>query len=219
MPKALIFDLDGTIIKLTLPLEAMRSEAKRYYIEKGLPANLLEQADGISSSTTKAKEYFLANGISESEWNHMQEELDEIMSAYERSSAEDVELIEGVLDAVENVQSKGMRIAVLTNNSRQAMDIILRKIPLDRYFEIIHTRHESPSPKPYPDGLLHITKILGLEPSEVVYIGDAMIDGVAASRAGIEFWGVITGETTPEILENSGAKRILHSIKEITTMI
>ena len=75
MPKALIFDLDGTIIKLTLPLEAMRTEAKRYYIERGMPPELLEPADGISSSTAKAKDFFLANGTYEMKWQLMQDEL------------------------------------------------------------------------------------------------------------------------------------------------
>lgn len=219
MPKALIFDLDGTIIKLTLPLEAMRSEAKRYYIDKGMPPELFEPADGISSSTAKAKDFFLTNGTSELEWQMMQDELDDLMSAFERSSAEDVVLIDGAIETVSAIASKGLRIAVLTNNSRPAMDIILKKIPLDKYFELIHTRHESPSPKPYPDGLLHIINKLGLSPDEVVYVGDAMIDGVAATRAGIEFWGVASGETTQDTLKEAGAKIVLTSITELNDII
>ncbi|MFW9919384.1 MAG: HAD family hydrolase [Candidatus Thorarchaeota archaeon] len=219
MPKALIFDLDGTIIKLTLPLEAMRSEAKRYYTKKGMPPELFEPADGISSSTAKARDFFLTNGVSEMDWQVMQEELDDIMSAFERSSAEDVVLIDGAIETLSSVTAKGLRIAVLTNNSRPAMDIILKKIPLDRYFELIHTRHESPSPKPYPDGLLYLTYKLGLQPKEVVYIGDAMIDGVAATRAGIEFWGVASGETSPDILKESGAKMVLSSLSELNLVL
>lgn len=219
MPKALIFDLDGTIIKLTLPLEAMRAEAKRYYIQKGLPPEMFEKADGISSSTAKAKDFFLSNGTSAREWQIMQEELDDLMSAHELSSAADVIPIDGAIETVEYITSKGFRTAVLTNNSRPAMDIILKKIPLDRYFELIHTRHESPSPKPYPDGLLHLTYKLGLKPSDVVYVGDAMIDGVAATRAGIEFWGVASGETPPRVLKDSGASKVLSSISDLESVL
>jgi phosphoglycolate phosphatase len=219
MVKALIFDLDGTLIKLTLPLESMRSAAKEFYIQKGLPSDLLEPADGISSSTAKAKEYFLSNGMSKKEWDDMQEELDEIMSAYERSSAKDVTLIDGVLDTINEITSIGIRAAVLTNNSRHAMDIIMKYIPLEDYFEVIHTRHEAPTPKPYPDGLLNLIKILGLEPQDVIYVGDAMIDGVAASRAGIEFWGVSSGETPPEILREVGAQVVFSSISEIPSYL
>jgi len=55
--KALVFDMDGTITELALPLEAMRADTKEYYIAKGLPAEILEPADGISSSTAKARDY------------------------------------------------------------------------------------------------------------------------------------------------------------------
>ena len=197
----------------------MRSDAKKFYITKGLPSDIFEPADGISSSTAKAKEYFSSNGMSEEEWNDMQDELDEIMSAYERSSAKDVTLIDGVLGTIREITSIGIRAAVLTNNSRPAMDIIMDKIPLEDYFEVIHTRHEAPTPKPYPDGLLNLTKILGLEPQDVVYIGDAMIDGVAASRAGIEFWGVSSGETPADVLKDVGAQVVFSSISEIPSFL
>ncbi|MCK5240654.1 MAG: hypothetical protein KAR33_13945, partial [Candidatus Thorarchaeota archaeon] len=73
MLKAVVFDLDGTITKLKLPLELMRSDAKLFYISEGLPSELLEPADGISSSTAKAREYFLSNGISMNEWDVLQQ--------------------------------------------------------------------------------------------------------------------------------------------------
>lgn len=215
MPRAMIFDLDGTIIKLTLPLEAMRSETKLFYTIKGFPADMFEPADGISSSTEKAKDYFLRNGTSLEQWHEMEREVDILNEVYELSSAKDVVLIDGALDTVRDVTAMGIRTAVLTNNSRPAMDIILKKYPLKEYFELIHTRHESPSPKPFPDGLLHILELMGVKPSDAVYVGDAMIDGVAASRAGIEFWGVASGETSSEVLRASGARYVFSHISEI----
>ena len=53
---------------------------------------------------------------------------------------------------------------------------------------------------------------LGVDPSEVVYVGDALIDGTAASRAGIEFWGVSTGETSAEALYDAGASKVFPSL-------
>jgi hypothetical protein len=66
MPRVIIFDLDGTIIKLTLPLEAMRSETKLFYTIKGYPADMFDPADGISSSTEKAMGPLLSSGM---KWN------------------------------------------------------------------------------------------------------------------------------------------------------
>ncbi|MHA1908864.1 MAG: HAD family hydrolase [Candidatus Thorarchaeota archaeon] len=219
MLKAVVFDLDGTITKLDLPLELMRTDAKQFYISEGLPSHLLEPADGISSSTAKASEYFLSNGMSSDDWDILQRELDVLMSKHETKSAKDVHLMPGALEGISDIRSLGVRTSVLTNNSRFAMDIILRQVPLEEYFEIIQTRHESPSPKPYPDGLLHIVDRMAINIQEAVYVGDAVIDGVAASRAKMEFWGVATGETTAENLYSAGATTVVSSLTELTPLV
>jgi HAD superfamily hydrolase (TIGR01549 family) len=215
MLKCLIFDLDGTLTELKLPLESMRQDCKNYYISKGLPPELLEPADGISSSTAKAREFFFSQGIGVDEWDIMQEELDMLMAKHEDDSAKDVTLMPGALETIDTLRSLGFITAILTNNGRQAMEIILDRFPLDEHFSLIHTRHESPLPKPYPDGLLHILSRLGMDSSEAVYVGDALIDAVAAERAGIEFWGLATGEIKTEELRAAGASHVFSELPEI----
>jgi HAD superfamily hydrolase (TIGR01549 family) len=215
MLKAMVFDMDGTITVLALPLEAMRNDTKEYYISRGLPPGLLEPADGISSSTAKAREYFLSNGLSQEKWSAMELEVDVILNDLEGSTAGDATELPGALEVVKKVRAFGLRTAILTNNGRNSVDTIMKNIPLDDYFDIIQTRHESPRPKPYPDGILKIVSELKVAPDEVVYVGDAMIDGVAAKRAGIEFWGVATGETSREVLAESGASHVFDSLSEI----
>jgi HAD superfamily hydrolase (TIGR01549 family) len=215
MLKALVFDMDGTITVLSLPLEAMRNDTKAYYISKGLPPEILEPADGISSSTAKAREYFLSNGCSEDDWAIMEDEVDVILNDLEGSTADSAVALPGALDVVRNIRDRGFLTAILTNNGRSSVDKIMEQIPLAECFQIIQTRHESPKPKPHPDGILKIVDELGVSRDEVVYVGDAMIDGVAATRAGVEFWGVATGETPKDVLLESGAARVFSSLDEI----
>ncbi len=212
MLKALVFDMDGTITKLTLPLEAMRQDTKDYYVERGFPSELLEPADGISSSTAKAKEYFLSNGLQLSEWEKMEAEVDQILSQHEGFAAANAVLIEGTLDIIGEIRHSGIFTAILTNNGRLAVNKIMEQLPLVDYFDIIQTRHESPQPKPYPDGLLKLAVELGITPNEMVYVGDALIDATAARRAGIEFWGVATGETPADVLRDAGASIVFRSL-------
>ena len=211
----MVFDMDGTITVLALPLEAMRHDTKEYFISRGLPPELLEPADGISSSTAKAREYFLSNGLSHDEWSVMELEVDVILNDLEGSTAGDAIELPGALDVVKKVREFGLRTAILTNNGRSSVDTIMKNIPLADYFDIIQTRHESPRPKPYPDGILKIVSELNVTLDEVIYVGDAMIDGVAAKRAGIEFWGVATGETPRDVLAESGASHVFDSLGEI----
>lgn len=219
MLKCIVFDLDGTITKLKLPLEAMRNDTKAYFLSKGLPPELLELADGISSSTAKAKDYFLSVGVPIREWNGMESEIDIVLSKHEDHSAEEVSLIENALETVKHLRYLGLKTAILTNNGRRAVDIILDKTSLGDYFDIINTRHESPNPKPAPDGILKVVELLGMKISEVVYVGDALIDGTAATRAGVEFWGVTTGETTEEGLLKAGASIVVDRISKLIPIV
>ena len=215
MLKALVFDMDGTITHLTLPLEAMRSDTKEYYISRGLPPEILEPADGISSSTGKARDYFLNNGFTEEQWDLMEAEVDALLSQHEGFAAATATPIEGSLEIVGKLREAGFKTAILTNNGRPALNEIMKQIPLKESFDIIQTRHESPRPKPFPDGLLKITSELDVSLNEVVFVGDALIDGTAASRAGIDFWGVTTGETEAAALYEAGASRVFPSLNGV----
>lgn len=213
--KALVFDMDGTITILELPLEAMRRDTKKYYISRGYPSNLFEDCDGISSSTGKARQYFMSQGLDIEEWHRWETEMDAILSKHEGFAAAKAVPINGALDIVKKVREAGFKTAILTNNGRPALDKIVQQVPLEDYFDLIYTRHETPKPKPFPDGLLKIASDLDVDKSEVVYIGDALIDGTAAQRAGIEFWGVATGETSAERLYEAGASKVFSSLSGV----
>jgi len=213
--KALVFDMDGTITVLSLPLEAMRDDTKEYYISKGLPPELLEPADGISSSTAKARDYFLSTGFTLEVWDKMEREVDVILNKHEGYAADSAVALPGTLDVVKKIRDLGFMTAILTNNGRSSVDTIMKQIPLAEHFQIIQTRHESPKPKPHPDGILKIATELGVGLGEVVYIGDALIDGTAATRAGVEFWGVATGETSAAKLVEAGATHVFESLDGI----
>ena len=215
MLKAVVFDLDGTITKLILPLEDMRDDTKKFFIEKGLPPQLVDSADGISSTKHKALMYFEERGITSDEWAKWCEDLDVVLDSHETETAERVELIEESLSVVDQIRNLGLRTAVLTNSGRHAVDIITRKIPLIHHFEIIQTRSESNRPKPYPDGIHEVIDRLGITIDEAIYVGDATIDGVASKKAGIEFWGVTTGETPAEVLFEVGASKVFNSLHDV----
>jgi HAD superfamily hydrolase (TIGR01549 family) len=219
MLRALIFDLDGTLIKLTLPLDEMRRGTKAYFLKHGLPPHILDNADGINSTTLKAKEYFLSHGVSNQKWKKMQESVDDMLTQIEMGAADKTEAIDGVVETIKHVKVLGIKTAILTNNAREAVNAMLEYLPFTGLFEFIQTRHESPNPKPFPDGLLSISKKLGVELSEAVYVGDAVIDVVAAQRAGIEFWGVLSGSSKREDLHAVGAKIILDSLQEIIPLV
>ena len=59
-------------------------------------------------------------------------------------------------------------------------------------------------PKPDPEGLLAAIQAQALEPGQVLYCGDTLIDAETAQRAGVPFCAVLNGSTTEAAFRTSG---------------
>jgi len=92
-------------------------------------------------------------------------------------------LYPGVGDVLEQLRSRGHRLAVATGKSRHGLDHDLGVTGLARWFHCSRTADESRS-KPHPDMLLHIMGELAIEPSATLMIGDTDYDLQMAQAAG-----------------------------------
>lgn len=85
---------------------------------------------------------------------------------------------------------KGLRpefkTAVATNRT-DTMDKVLDEFGLVDLFDMVVTALDVPNPKPAPDCLQRIFKAFEVAPSEVLYIGDSLLDQQAARAAGTQF--------------------------------
>ena len=73
--------------------------------------------------------------------------------------------------------------------------------------------------KPEPEAVFYICEQLGLEPAEVVYIGDSDVDMLTAANAGLRSIGVSWGFRGREELQASGAWRIADRAMEIAGIL
>lgn len=60
--KAVIFDLDGTIIKSTIDFRLMSEELVSYLLEEGIPSEILNANDAISNNLTRFREFMRKRG-------------------------------------------------------------------------------------------------------------------------------------------------------------
>ena len=154
--KAIIFDMDGTIIVPHLDFALIKSEI-------GLPPErgLLEGMSGMSSRERRRAE--------------------DILERHELEAARGSRLNEGVRDALERLRRAGLRTAIVTRNSRRSVDIVLEKH--DLAFDAVITRADC-APKPDPEGVLAAAGAMGVEPGECVMVGDYEFDIRAGRAAG-----------------------------------
>jgi HAD superfamily hydrolase (TIGR01509 family) len=158
-----LFDFDGT---LTLPESLNLSKIKQ---QIGCPSDekILEFIDRLSSETARKKTLEAVNRL----------ELQAAAGAAPNSGAEDL---------VRHLKAKGLRLGIISRNSRES---ILRALDNFRLidaadFDLIITRDDPLSPKPSGDGIATAARRLALPVEEILVVGDDPMDIAAGSRAG-----------------------------------
>lgn len=106
----------------------------------------------------------------------------ETLHRVEAYGAENGRLMPGAPELLGLLRSRGVRCALVTNNSRRSADTVLARYRLS--FDCVLTRDDGAA-KPEPEVFVRALARLQTDPSEAVAIGDAHLDLIAAHRAGI----------------------------------
>ena len=98
------------------------------------------------------------------------------------------ELYPDALDMINVLRASRIKMAIVTNKNRSTVSLILKKFGLDKVFSPIITCEKIVQPKPNPEALYTCMNILNVSNKKnVVYIGDAHNDILAAKAAGIDY--------------------------------
>jgi phosphoglycolate phosphatase len=175
--RALIFDLDGTLIDskqdLIHSVNAMLRELGRGELAE-------ETISGyIGHGAPKLVARALGDGSTEAE---QQRALQFFLSYYELHKMDTTCAYPGVAETLEKLASVPM--AVLTNKPVRISVRILDAMGLSKYFRAIYGGNSFETKKPDPLGARTILSELGAEPSEGLLVGDSEVDVQTARNAG-----------------------------------
>lgn len=104
----------------------------------------------------------------------------------------------GVLTALKR---EGARIGIISTKYRYRILELLEQVLSEPLIDIIVGGEDVLTHKPSPEGLLMAIDRLGVQPHEVLYIGDSTADAAAAQAGKVDFMGVLHGETTFDELD------------------
>ena len=160
---AVLFDFDGT---LTQPGALDFTIIKK---ELGCPLDkpVLEYIESIADPQLKAQ-YF------------------EALDRFESQGAADSRPNPGAEDLIHMIQSKKIRLGLITRNSMISIQTALKNfdnLSLDD-FDVVITRDDPVAPKPEPDGILLAVRNLNAIPQETLMVGDFVFDIQAGQNAG-----------------------------------
>ncbi|MFX0136683.1 MAG: HAD family hydrolase [Candidatus Hodarchaeota archaeon] len=105
----------------------------------------------------------------------------------------------GVIRIIKELKSEGFKLAVGSSGPPENVDLLLRKLKIKAYFDVIITAAEVDKGKPEPDVFLIVSKILKINPKNCVVIEDAPVGIEAAKRAGMASIALKTTHSKEEL--------------------
>jgi len=187
MIKGFIFDMDGT---LTVPHMDFQSLRREMGIMAGDIVDYLKSAD-----------------------ERERQRLEAILHRFEEEAAVNAELQVGAREVIDALRSRGIRVGLVTRNSRKSVAKVLGKFGLT--FDATLTREDA-AHKPSPEPVLRMAREWSLAPAEVMVVGDYIHD-IRSGRSAGSKTVLLINDRVPEWA--SEADFMIHRLDELMKLI
>lgn len=194
--KLAIFDLDGTLLNTLEDLTDATNYALKTY---NFPIRTIDEV-----------RRFVGNGIMKLIERAVPTETDSITinsvfncfcEFYKDHSAVKTAPYQGIIEILDELKSKGCKLAVLSNKADFAVQTLISNYFPGR-FDFIAGEREGIRKKPAPDAVYEALKSLGIEKDDSVYIGDSEVDIATADNAAIDCISVTWGFREKSLLQS-----------------
>ncbi|MFD4634546.1 HAD-IA family hydrolase [Streptomyces sp. NPDC058284] len=148
-------------------------------------------------------------------------EIEELLTAGEVTATHTAPATPGAHELIRGLRARGVRLAVVTNNSPRAVAAYLHRHRLtDAFGPHIYGRTDRPSLlKPHPDSLERALRALGAEPADALMIGDTATDLAAARDAKVLFVGYAPDAAAAGPLREAGAELIIPTLRPLLGLL
>jgi len=208
--RALIFDLDGTLIDSKLDLALAVNAALVEMSRSPLPHEQIFSYVGNGAASLIARA--LGDGATDEDCLRG---LEFFIRYYSVHKLDNTTLYPGVLETLEALN--GMPMAILTNKPVGASRGIVEGLGLAGHFRFVYGGNSFERKKPDPLGVEIILREFGAAPKQVLFVGDSEIDVQTARNAGTWACGVTYGfgshrlaEYPPDLLVDNLTELLPH---------
>ena len=209
--KAVVFDLDGTLLDTIRDIAAAANQALRQY---GLPEHPIERyrayvGHGIRGLFQQA----LPEGSEAAE-----QVLASYLAYYPEHCTDLTVFFPGIPEMLQALQGR-YALGVLSNKTeRTAKRIMAHYFPPDMFRLVWGNDGQRPL-KPDPAAAPLLCEALGVGPEEILFFGDGDTDMEFATRAGFLPVACSWGYRSREELERAGARYIVDRAEQLTEML
>ncbi len=213
--KAIIFDLDGTLIE---SMQIWRQVDAEFLGKRGIsvPKDLFDHLPNGNSFIQTAQYFKERFGLMDSVDSIMQEWTEMVTHHYKH----DIVLKPSAKDLVQYLSQKNIPIGLGTSNSLFLAEHVLRLNAIWEYFSAVVTGEQVLMGKPFPDIYLDCAKKLNLNPQDCLAIEDTLSGVRAAKAAGMSVFAVYDEDSIFQMEEiETEADRYIYNLREIMEII
>jgi len=202
VPKAAIFDLDGTLLD-SVDLHALAWHEAM--VKFGHDVSFEQARSQIGKGGDKLIPVFLSG--------NQQRDHGEALDAWraERFKTKYLPLVRpfsAVPDLVRRVRDAGLSIAIASSAKRDELNKYLEIAGITKFVDATTSSEDADESKPAPDIFEVVLKKLKIVAAEAVAVGDTPYDAIAATKAGIAVIGVLCGGFTEDSLRRAGCAEV-----------
>ena len=209
----IIFDMDGTILNT---LEDLKNSLNYVLQQAGYQTRTLEEVRTfVGNGIRKTIERALPSDIEE-------EKVDELFSLfmdyYAIHNTDNTKPYNGVIELLKELKHLGYKTAVVSNKQDSAVKSLCKKF-FTGLFDVEIGEMENIAKKPEPDEVNEVLKILNIDRTKSIYIGDSEVDIQTAQNSKMKSIIVDWGFRDRKFLYEHGAKVIVSNPSEILNII
>jgi HAD superfamily hydrolase (TIGR01509 family) len=199
-PKAVLFDIDGTLVDSNyLHVDAWHQAFQSLGVD--VEAWLIHRSIGQDAGELLTS----LVGEQDEEWISRAKKLH---AAYYTELATQLSVLPGARELLEILHEEGIIVVLATSAPQEELEILLELLDSDDVIHATTNADDVEVAKPSPDIVQVALDRAGVQAADAVFVGDSEWDIEAASRAGVRSFGVLTGGIAGELLMQAGAERV-----------
>ena len=210
MIRAVLFDLDGTLLHTSPDLAATANAALAECGHPSIDAARVEQfvGKGIDVLVQRCLTH-IGKPDTGPVFDTMREAY---MRHYEALNGTYATPYPGVFEGLDAMRAAGLKLGVCTNKTARFTEPLLVRCNMAEYFSVVVSGDTTARKKPYPDMIEYAANRWGTRVFEILFIGDSGNDTVAARAAGCPVWVVPYGYNEGEPVQGLDCDGIVSTL-------